>query len=704
MAYNRISFEEKDQIIYIGFGHNSKKAMTVLDEETLTELDAAVTEVGKKQKDLKGLIFFSHLDRCFIAGADINLIHSMSTQAEGTTGAESGQKIFNNIEDLSCPTLAAVNGVCLGGGFELALSCDKIIVSEGKQTQLGLPEVQLGLIPGFGGTYRLPKKVGIVKALDLILSGKKIDGKKAKRLGIAVDVYAKERLLTMALKVLSKKEDSGSFKDSLENLASDNFFTRKIVFQKARESVLKKTKGHYQAPLKILDVMERGLHKNRTSYLSMESQAFGELCMTLQSRNLRHIFFMSESAKKYPRKPNEKKLKLKRGAVLGAGTMGGGIAWLLTEANMAPIMKDIGVPALELGLKQASSNFKSALKRKKICYDEFERKMRSITPQLTYDGFKSMDLFIEAIVEDMKIKKSVLSEVEKNVRNDAIITSNTSSLSIEEMKDALEYSERFMGLHFFNPVHRMPLVEIITHSKVSEADIEAVYNWCLKVKKTPIIVKDGPGFLVNRILMPYLNEALYLLEEGVEMSKIESACLNFGLPMGPCRLMDEVGIDVAAKVAKILNQGLGDRAKPTDLSDKILEKKFLGRKNKKGFYNYEEAKEVPNTECLNLLPKKKIEMDEITIQMRLILPMINEASYILEEGIVETAKDVDLGLIFGIGFPPFRGGLLKYADNEGVDRMYKAIVNLSQTVSEERYKPSAYFKNLVEKKTKFYEE
>jgi len=377
----------------------------------------------------------------------------------------------------------------------------------------------------------------------------------------------------------------------------------------------------------------------------------------------------------------------------------------MADAGMHPIMKDLSFDALNLGLKQSSQNFAGALKRKKISVDEFERKQRSITAQLDYSGFQKVDLVIEAVVENMDIKKKVFAEVEKQVHPECLLTSNTSSLSVEEMSKALEKPGRFAGLHFFNPVHLMPLVEIIVHSKVDPETVEALYKWVLRVKKTPVVVKDGPGFLVNRILMPYLNEAGYLLDEGVSVKDLDQAALNFGMPMGPARLLDEVGIDVAIKVAKVMYEGLGERAHPSKFSTKLAEKNFLGKKNGKGFYLYDEKGKVtgPNPEVDELLPKERKKMSETDLQLRLFLPMINEAAAILKDGIVETAADVDLGLIFGIGFPPFRGGLLRYADSEGLDKILAALKNFSETVDAERYRPSDYLIQLVESKTSFYE-
>lgn len=706
MQTKKISFEIKNQLAYVGFGLSSEKSMTTLDLETMGELKQIVDELHAKASEIKGAIFFTHKDNCFIAGADINLIASLSSESDAADKAEQGQNLYNRVEDLPFPTIACVHGVCLGGGLEFSLACKKIIASNSPKTQLGLPEVKLGILPGFGGTYRLPKKIGLPNALDCILTGKTLRPDKAKRMGLVEEVYPNENLLAMAEKHLFSSPKKQDFKETLKEVATENFVTKKIIFQKAREGVLKKTNGFYQSPLKILDVMDAGMLKGRTSYLASEAQAFGELAMSEQSKNLQHIFFMAEGSKKYSGPKGTGTVPtLERGAALGAGTMGGGIAWLMAEAGMHPIMKDLSVDALNLGLKQSSQNFAGALKRKKISADEFERKQRSITAQLDYSGFRKVDLLVEAVVENMDIKKKVFSEVEKEVSRHCILTSNTSSLSVQEMSKALEFPDRFAGLHFFNPVHLMPLVEIIVHDKVAPETVEALYKWVLRVKKTPVIVKDGPGFLVNRILMPYLNEAGFLLEEGVSIKDLDQAALNFGMPMGPCRLLDEVGLDVGVKVAKVMHDGLGERAKASKMSSKMTEKGYLGKKTNKGFYLYDEKGKHTeiNPEVELILPDQKKKMSEAEIQKRLFLPMINEAAEILKDGIVGRASDVDLGLIFGIGFPPFRGGLLRYADGEGLEKILMALNEFKASVDKDRYAPSSYLEELVASKTSFYE-
>ncbi len=702
MSFEKFSFENKEGIYHIGFGLNETKSMTVISKQTLEELDQALSQISD-DKNAKGLLLFSHIPGCFLAGMDVSVIQSLSSAIEASEGCEKGQSVFNKIEDLKVPSMALVDGICLGGGLELALSCTKIMCSDSKKTSLGLPEVMLGVLPGFGGTYRLPKKIGLTSSLDLLLTGKQLKAIKAKRLGLCEYVMPSERMLEKGAEYLFKKDADKSLQDSFTEKASENFLARGVIFRKARQTVLEKTKGFYPAPLKILDHLEASFGKRRSSYLDSEASAFGDLSQTSQSKALQHVFFLQDEAKKLDGKDSIKSVG--KGAVLGGGTMGGGIAWLMANAGQAPLLKDINTVGLELGLKQSSLAFKSAVKRKRLSHDDFERKQRSIKPTLNYDGFKSADLLIEAVVESMKVKKMVFSEVEKYVSDDCLLTSNTSSLSVNEMAQALKKPERFAGLHFFNPVNKMPLVEIVRHDGVSDETINKLYKWVLDVKKTPIVVNDCPGFLVNRILAPFLNESAYLLEAGVSIEDIDKAILNFGMPMGACRLMDEVGIDVCVHVGEIMEAGLGARAKANKLSEAAVAKDLLGRKNGKGFYLYDERGKSTgvNPDAEALLPSKKISMDETEIQMRCVIPMINEAAMILNEKIVDSAATVDLGLIFGIGFPPFRGGLLRYADSSGLDHIVDTIKKYSVEVDKDRYMLSSYLEDLVTNKKKFYE-
>jgi 3-hydroxyacyl-CoA dehydrogenase/enoyl-CoA hydratase/3-hydroxybutyryl-CoA epimerase len=701
MSLKKITYEIKNNIGHIGFGKDEEKSLTTFSKETLLELDQTLDKVGT-DKSLEGLIFFSHKEDCFLAGIDVSMIGSLDSESIASEGAYQGQKIFNKIEDLAIPTMALVDGFCLGGGLELVLSCNKIIASDSSKTKIGLPEVMLGVLPGFGGTYRLPRKIGLTKALDLLLTGKQVNAKKALNIGLADFVMPKERMLPLAQEYLKKSpKDSDTFSDKATQFAEDTFLGRKIIFQKAREQVMKLTKGFYPAPLRILELLEANWGRKRDSFLQEEAKAFGELSQTKQSKNLVHIFFLQDNAKKARGDKNQ--VQISQAAVLGAGTMGGGIAWYFAKNDIPTYMKDISTEGLDLGLKQASRNFAKDLKKKKLSEDQFQRKMRSIQPTLNYDGFKGVDIVVEAIVENMEVKQKVLAEAEKQVSKEAIITSNTSSLSLNEMSEALEFPERFAGLHFFNPVNKMPLVEIITHEKVNPEVINRLYNLTLACKKTPVIVKDGPGFLVNRILGAYLNEVGHLLSEGLSVESLDEVALEFGLPMGPCHLIDEVGIDVALKVGEVLYKGLGDRFKTSNVLKQFVSAGALGTKTKKGFYLYDEngKKTEQNKELTKGLSTDSKQIDSQTLRLRLILPMINEASYCLQENIVESVDELDLAMIFGIGFPPFRGGLLRFANNLGIEKVVKNLEKFQEDIDHNRFCVSEYLKEMISSKRKF---
>jgi len=681
MDYNKITFEVIDQIARIGFGKTSRKPLTTLDLETMVELDMALKEMTERQEEeIAGLIFFSHKKNVFLA--------------------------YNQIEDLLIPTITCVDGVCLGGGFELALACKTILVSDSPHTVLGAPEVSLGLLPGFGGSYRLPRRIDLPIALDLMLSGRSIKAEAAKKMGLVDEVYAGEELVEKAISrhIRDRKEEVG-LEGPIKHAKMPDPVARESIFRKTRESVLTKTKGHYEAPLRILDLLESSLGDPRSIYLEKEAQLLGELAVSEQSRNLQNIYFLHANSQKYAGPVGDKeRLIIRTSAVVGAGAMGGGIAWLMAKNDMSPIMKDVDTRGLESGLRQSETIFSEALKREKITKSESERKQESIKAQLDYHGFKSIDWVAEAVVEKMQAKKSVLTDLEKEVRDDCLITSTTSSLSVREMASALAKPERFAGLHFRNPVNRVPLVEIVTHDRIAPETVSALYEWAVRVKKVPVVVKDGPGFLVNRIITPFINEGLHLLDEGVPIDDLERACLNFGMPRGPCRLLDEVGFDVGHRVVTVLNDAVGDRFRPAAVYDKISDLTYCGKKSKKGFFHYDDqGREIDiNEDILECLPARKVKMSEKDIQERVLVPMINEAAIVLQDRIVRTAEEIDLGLVFGMGFPRFRGGLLRYADSKGLDKILRALDQYARDLDAKRFEACALIREMVKQKKTFY--
>jgi 3-hydroxyacyl-CoA dehydrogenase/enoyl-CoA hydratase/3-hydroxybutyryl-CoA epimerase len=665
--------------------------------EEFTPLLERLESLGKEGK-IDALVLVSGKTGNFIAGADIEMFTKVKTAEDGAELSRTGQRLFARWEDLPFPTIAAIDGACLGGGCELALASSAIVMSSDPAVKIGLPEVMLGIVPGTGGCIRLPEKVGIATALDLILSSKNLNGERAVKAGLAEVCLPKPDFKNSALRWvktnlkalqsgerLAKEPKLGGSGGLVGGAMEKTPMGRALIFSQAKKGVLSKTRGNYPAPLAVIDVIRSsgtgyGAHlrgKARDQAMEIEALAFGKLSVTEVSRNLVRIFFMTEGVKKSKGLAEGRTAeahKVSSAGVLGAGVMGGGIAQLLADKNIEARMKDINTQALSLGVQAAVSIFKKAVQRKRITRRQMQQKLNQISPALDYDGFKSTNAVIEAIVENMDVKKKVLADLENYVKPDCIVASNTSSLSISKMQEALKHPDRFVGMHFFNPVSKMPLVEVIRGEKSSDEAVSTIFQFSKQLGKTPIVVKDAPGFLVNRLLAPYLNEAAFMLSEGVPIEDLDRVMLKFGMPMGPVELIDEVGIEVGAKVAHILNDAFGARMEPSPLNDKMVKEGYLGKKNGKGFYPYDAKQKRGELdpkiyEVLGVSPKTGAASDEEILE-RCVLVMINEASRCLAEGVVSSAEEVDLGMIMGTGFPPFRGGLLRYADTLGA----KAIV------------------------------
>lgn len=665
----------------------------IFNESALRELDLVVKDLAAKS-GLKGVLVTSGKSDIFVAGADINLIKSLDTIEKAIEGASAGQQAIHRFSKLPVETVAAIGGACLGGGFELALACKKRVASDAKAVKIGLPEVMLGILPGFGGSVRLPRLVPLTTALDLILTGKQVDGTRAFKMGI-VDAYLpqqnfNERALEWAKKNAGKPgRRVHKFKDKLMEMVP----LRGFVFSQARKGVMKQTKGKYPAPLKILDLLGEVHGLDIEEALRREAKAFAVLAVTPISKRLIELFQLSESVKKTNGVgPEVKPHKVERAGVLGAGVMGGGIAWAFANKDIPVRMKDLNWDSVGLGLQQAGETFSYALKKKKLTKNQFMGKMGNISGTLDYAGFKNLDVVVEAVVENMDVKKKVLAECEDKVGENTILASNTSSLSITEMQSACKRPQNVAGFHFFNPVSRMPLIEVIAGEKSSPEAVATLFELAKKLGKTPIVVKDGPGFLVNRLLLPYMNEAMFLLSEGVSVERIDKVMVDFGMPMGPIRLADEVGIDTASKVAKILQNAFGARAEASPLSEIVAKSGRLGKKNGKGFYIYENGKQLGiDDSIIQLIPNrtaKSAGLSDQELVQRMIYPMINEAALALAEGVVKTPGEVDLGMIMGTGFPPFRGGLLRFADSERPQKVAETLERFAGAGGGDRVKPN----------------
>jgi 3-hydroxyacyl-CoA dehydrogenase/enoyl-CoA hydratase/3-hydroxybutyryl-CoA epimerase len=668
-----------------------------------------------KNSKFKAVVLISRKPKIFIAGADIDEIKKINTKEEFTTVLTQAHEILNAFEDLPMVTVAAIHGACLGGGCELVLACDYRLCSDAPETRIGLPEVNLGIIPGFGGCVRLPRVVGLQNSLDIILAGKSVDGRKAEKIGLVDASVPAGQLEERAMAFAREKMDGGKRRRrhqprGMKDKFTESLLGRPVAYAMAKKEVLKKSKGFYPAPLKALEVVKRTYgSNNRTKALNIEMRGFMEVATTEISKNLIDLFFMMEAVKKQTGVEGKdvKPHKVEHMAVLGAGTMGGGIAQVAADKGIAVRMKDITHEALALGFRHASEVFGKAMKRKRLTKHDFDAKMSKISGTLDFTGFKQMDVVVEAIVEDMNIKKKVIAETAKHCGPETIIATNTSSLSVTEMAEAAPNPANFVGMHFFNPVDKMPLVEVIRGPKTSDEATATIFDLSKKMGKIPVVVKDGPGFLVNRLLMPYLIETMFILQDGMDVATVDDWYTDkFGMPMGPFRLMDEVGLDVCIKVVKIFHKSLGDRIEVPGMMDALYDSKRLGKKNGRGFYLYDDKGKqlsVDKSVYSDLgLKSPSNPLSEKECLERGVFTMINEAALaLIEDRIVAHPQDVDLAMIMGTGFPAFRGGLLKYADSLGSQYVAQELEVYASKCGA-RLKPTQPLLNLAKTNRKFY--
>ncbi len=678
--------------------------VNVLTSEHLAEFHEVVKAIVQRN-DLKVLVIVSAKRRIFIAGADINEIENISTEKEAFEKAEQGKQILQALEDLKIPTVCVINGACLGGGYELALACSHRVASFSDNVKIGLPEVNLGILPGFGGSIRLPALVGLVRGLPLILAGKINSAKDALKNGMVDQLFPERTLLEDALRfarsLQGKKAIKPRKKDIMTAFLEDNPVGRALVFRRARADVAKRTKGFYPAPFEIIGLIEKTYGAINKEAYRLESEHFSRLGTTQVSKNLIKLFFMSERYKKLAWTAVKiKTAPVKKVGVVGAGVMGGGIAQLVSNRNIPVRVKDIQDKALGGALREAASIYKSGMKRGKVKKFEMDQKMALISTGLTLQGFRRSDVVIEAVVEDLGIKQKVFKELGELCGVETVLASNTSSLSVTRMAEGTRHPERVVGLHFFNPVNRMPLIEIIRAVQTSDETIERTVQFSRQLGKTVIVVKDAPGFLVNRLLLPYLNEAAYLMEEGVSPETLDSIAESFGMPMGPIELVDQVGIDVGYKVAHILQEAFGARMKVAGILETVKGQGLLGKKSGRGFYVYDGKKKTPNLEVRLGAAKGSISQKDVLKRMMTI--MINEAARCLEEKVVDGPATVDIGMVMGTGFPPFRAGLLHYADSVGLPKIVDDLKRFSVEVNRDRFEPAPLLLDLAVKGQGFY--
>ncbi|WP_437887110.1 fatty acid oxidation complex subunit alpha FadJ [Phytobacter sp. V91] len=655
--------------------------MNTLKAEFATQVRAILRQI-RENKAIRGVVFISAKPDNFIAGADINMIDACQSAQEAEDLARQGQQLMAEIHALSVPVIAAIHCPCLGGGLELALACHRRICTDDAKTVLGLPEVQLGLLPGSGGTQRLPRLVGISTALEMILTGKALRPRQALKVGLVDDVVPVSILLEAAVALAAQERPASRHLPAKERLLASPL-GRTLLFRMVGKKTEQKTQGNYPATAKILHVIEMGLAQGRSSGYEAEARAFGQLAMTPQSQALRHIFFASTELKKDPASPVQAGA-LRSVGILGGGLMGGGIAYVTAGKGNLPVrIKDINPKGINHALQYSWQELDKKVRRRHLKPAERDAQMARISGTTDYSGFSRRDVVIEAVFEDLALKQQMVAEVEAHCAPETIFASNTSSLPIGSIAAKATRPEQVIGLHFFSPVEKMPLVEVIPHAGTSEQAIATVVKLAKAQGKTPIVVADKAGFYVNRILAPYINEAIRLLSEGERIETIDNALVKYGFPVGPIQLLDEVGIDTGTKIIPVLEAAYGDRfSAPANVVSAILNDDRKGRKNGRGFYLYatkgrKSNKQADSTIYPLIGASGAGKLSAESIAERCVMMMLNEAARCSAEQVVRSPRDGDIGAVFGIGFPPFLGGPFHYMDSLGAGEVVATLQRLT---------------------------
>jgi 3-hydroxyacyl-CoA dehydrogenase/enoyl-CoA hydratase/3-hydroxybutyryl-CoA epimerase len=641
----------------------------------------AILERLEKDQSIKAAVLFSGKPDVWIAGADVEELTSLPTAADAERLSQAGHELMQRVERLRAPLIAAIQGACLGGGLELALACAYRIAADTPKTMLALPEVNLGLIPGAGGTQRLPRTVGLQQALDMILRGSNVRGRKALQTALVDELVHPAILREIALaraqafaagRPPARRKPKGGF------LLEGNPVGRAVVFRQAREQIRSKTHGNYPAPLAAIEAVAAGYNGNG---YETESRLFGKCAASDVSKNLVYIFFAQNALKK-----SEPGTPINKIAVLGTGFMGAGIASVAIQQNIDVRFKDTEHGRVLKGLAAVRGVIKERLTRKQITRQQFDDMMSLVQGTIAYTGFGNVQLVIEAVFESLEVKHAVMKEVEAVAPAGTIFASNTSTIPIAKIAEGSRDRTHVIGMHFFSPVPKMPLLEVIVTPETDARVRSTVRSLGQRLGKTVIVVNDSPGFYVNRTLAPYINEAGRLLDEGVAVDAIDRALVAFGFPVGPITLIDEVGLDIAGESGKIMSASFGARLTPSTSLERVIAAGRLGRKNRKGFYLYDETgeKKGVDSSVYTLLPTgaQRSTVPDEDIQQRTVLALVNEAVRCLEDGVIRSARDGDIGAVMGFGFPPFRGGPFRYIDHLGADTIVKKLEELN-----DRYAP-----------------
>ena len=708
---------DADGILHVVFDRLDRP-VNLLDGELLKRL-SAILEKARVEDQVQGLLFTSAKFLNFLAGMDVDALSGIDDAYRASEGARFGQTVFQKLADLPIPTACAIQGSCMGGGTELALACDIRLAGEDPATLIGLPEVRIGIIPGFGGTQRLPRLVGFTRAMDMIITGRRLTAEQSLGAGLVDEVLPPERLEARAVALLLQAAD-GTYRPRVGIRGRRSRGTRlldwaaitippvrrRILNEARRKLTAKADPEHYPAPYRALEALDASVSSPLPQGLDLEARIIGELIPGQTARNLMWLFRSQAAFRRPSGGQAGTPWQVAKAGVIGAGIMGGGIAALIADQDIPVRLKDLKYEPILTALRTAREGWDLKVRRGRLDARRRDECMARIAPTVHNTGFSRCDLIVEAVVEALEVKQQVLAEMEPLMADHAVFASNTSSIPIGEIAAAAIRPERVVGLHFFNPVHRMPLVEVIAGPDSSPDAVATVREFALKLGKLPVVVKDSPGFLVNRILMFYLGEAIRLLEEGVRIDAVDAAMTRFGMPLGPFALMDEIGLDTVLHVARVLQAAYGKRAEgSTRALEALIITDRRGVRSGGGFYRYRRGKRtLPDPEVVHLSGAREArELPPETIQERLVLAMVNEAAVCLEDRVVERPVDLDIAMVTGTGFPPFRGGLLRYADSTGIAVMVDRLARLADAHGE-RFRPAGLLRDMVPRQRLFYGE
>jgi len=645
--------------------------VNVMHSVFIEELEHAMNELAP---DLRGVILASAKADQFVAGADLEQLLQATRPEEPAAVVRRLHRVLNRLAALPYPSVAAINGPALGGGLELALACDYRVCVESQRNILGLPEVQLGLLPAGGGTQRLPRLIGLSQALGLILEGKRYNPRRAKKFGVIDEVAHPAILMDAARGWLSRGKRQTHPRWSRVDQAAERWpVVRSFIYRQAEKRVRQKTGGHYPAPLKALDAIRAGQEQGFGAGLAAEAVAFGELSTGPVARNLIQLFFATEGLKKDQRAFADRSPAVSRMGVVGAGFMGAGIAQAAAAGGYTVRLRDLKPEQVARGIKTARDLTSRAARRARFSRTESRDIISRLSGTTDYSGFARAQLVIEAVFEDLATKRQIIAELERVLAPDAVIASNTSSLPIGSLGAEAQHPERIVGMHFFSPVHKMPLLEVVRAQATAEHAVATAVETGRAMGKTVIVVADGPGFYTTRVLAFMVQEAGRVFEQGASIESIDRAMTAFGFPVGPLALTDEVGLDVAAHVSDVLGQAFGERFAASSSIGRMVQNGRLGRKSKAGFYDYSGRKKKPDPAVYALREAAPQRLPADLIQRRLVFSFVNEAARCLEEGILACPRDGDVGAILGIGFPPFLGGPFRYADQLGAESIVEQL-------------------------------